>query len=71
MLSHIFIGITDFERALRFYRPVLASLGIEERFCEPERPWAGWPAWPSSGGRPRLDSISSAMSAGASGLLKK
>ncbi len=42
MLSHIFIGITDFERALRFYRPVLASLGIEERFCEPERPWAGW-----------------------------
>lgn len=42
MLSHIFIGITDFERALRFYRPVLASLGIEERFCEPARPWAGW-----------------------------
>ena len=42
MLSHIFVGITDFDRALRFYRPVLASLGIEERFCEPERPWAGW-----------------------------
>ena len=42
MLSHVFVGITDFERALAFYRPVLASLGIQERFCEAERPWAGW-----------------------------
>lgn len=42
MFSHIFVGVTDFERALRFYRPVLASLGLEERFCEPARPWAGW-----------------------------
>ena len=42
MFSHIFIGITDFKRALAFYSPLMASLGIEARFCEPERPWAGW-----------------------------
>ena len=46
MLSHVFVGITDFERALAFYRPVLASLGIRERFCEAERPWAGWESTP-------------------------
>lgn len=46
MLSHVFVGITDFERALAFYRPVLASLGIQERFCEAERPWAGWESTP-------------------------
>ena len=37
-----FREIRDFERALAFYRPLLASLGIAERFCEPSRPWAGW-----------------------------
>ncbi|WP_036173305.1 VOC family protein [Massilia sp. 9096] len=42
MFSHVFIGITDFERALAFYRPVLAALGLEERFCDAGRPWAGW-----------------------------
>ena len=42
MFSHVFVGVRDFERALAFYRPLLASLGIAERFCEPSRPWAGW-----------------------------
>lgn len=42
MFSHLFVGITDFERALRFYRPLMACLGNDERFCEPGRPWAGW-----------------------------
>lgn len=42
MFSHIFIGVTDFARALRFYRPLMATLGSPERFCEPARPWAGW-----------------------------
>lgn len=27
MLSHVFVGIFDFGRALAFYRPVLATLG--------------------------------------------
>ena len=46
MLSHVFLGISDFERALAFYRPVLSVLGVKERFCEPGRPWAGWESTP-------------------------
>ena len=42
MFSHIFLGVADFDRALRFYRPLMATLGIPERFCDPSRPWAGW-----------------------------
>lgn len=42
MFSHIFVGVADFERALAFYRPVMAALGISERFCDRGRPWAGW-----------------------------
>jgi lactoylglutathione lyase len=40
--SHVFVGVTDFERALRFHRAVMEALGLELRFCEVERPWAGW-----------------------------
>ncbi|MCB1745540.1 MAG: VOC family protein [Gammaproteobacteria bacterium] len=50
MFSHVFFGVSDFERALRFYAPVLASLGLEQRFCDPARPWAGWQT--AGGGRP-------------------
>ena len=46
MFSHIFVGITDFNRALAFYNPVRAALGIKPRFCEPKRPWAGWQSSP-------------------------
>jgi catechol 2,3-dioxygenase-like lactoylglutathione lyase family enzyme len=46
VFSHIFIGVTDFDRALAFYKPVMAALGIQLRFCEPERPWAGWQSSP-------------------------
>lgn len=42
MISHVFLGVGDFERALRFYRPLMESLGIPERFCDATRPWAGW-----------------------------
>ena len=42
MFSHIFISVTDFERALAFYHPLMASLSLEERFCDASRPWAGW-----------------------------
>ena len=42
MLSHVFVGVSDFERALRFYSAVMHCLGHTQRFCEPERPWAGW-----------------------------
>jgi lactoylglutathione lyase len=46
VFSHIFVGVTDFNRALAFYSPVMAALGIKPRFCEPERPWAGWQSSP-------------------------
>jgi catechol 2,3-dioxygenase-like lactoylglutathione lyase family enzyme len=42
MFSHVFVGVSDFDRALRFYGPVLGALGLAQRFCEPEKPWAGW-----------------------------
>lgn len=42
MLSHVFVGISDYARAYAFYSEVLGALEIEPRFCEPEVPWAGW-----------------------------
>lgn len=46
MLSHVFIGVVDFDRALRFYRALMPVLGIAERFCDWQRPWAGWQSDP-------------------------
>jgi lactoylglutathione lyase len=46
MISHVFLGVTDFERALAFYRAVFSVLQIEERFCDRARPWAGWQSRP-------------------------
>jgi len=40
MLSHITIGITDTDRALAFYRPLMEALGLALKFSEPR--WAGW-----------------------------
>ncbi len=42
MLSHVHIGVNDFDRAMAFYGRVLGRLGLAQRFCEPEIPWAGW-----------------------------
>ena len=50
MFSHIFVSVSEFERALNFYSQVLAKLNIEQRFCDPEKPWAGWHS--SGGTRP-------------------
>ena len=46
MFSHIFVGVSDFDRALAFYNPLMSTLGIKARFCERERPWAGWQSEP-------------------------
>ncbi|MBX3642989.1 MAG: VOC family protein [Rubrivivax sp.] len=46
MFSHIFVGTNDFERALAFYRPLLDALGIRARFCDADKPWAGWQSSP-------------------------
>ena len=42
MFSHVFQGVTDFERAFAFYSALMEHLGIELRFCERDTPWAGW-----------------------------
>ncbi len=42
MLSHCFVGVNDFEAALRFYAAVMKVLGHNLRFCDRSRPWAGW-----------------------------
>lgn len=42
MLSHVYIGITDFERAWSFYAPLMDTLGLQVRFCDPAKPWAAW-----------------------------
>ncbi|MDI4632874.1 VOC family protein [Pelomonas sp. V22] len=46
MFSHIVTGVADFERALRFYGAVLDTLGIQQRFVDRSRPWAGWQSSP-------------------------
>jgi lactoylglutathione lyase len=46
MYSHIFVGVNDFYRALAFYRALMPVLGIQERFCDKARPWAGWQSHP-------------------------
>jgi catechol 2,3-dioxygenase-like lactoylglutathione lyase family enzyme len=42
MYSHIFIGVNDFGRAFSFYTTLMAVLDNPLRFCDRERPWAGW-----------------------------
>jgi catechol 2,3-dioxygenase-like lactoylglutathione lyase family enzyme len=42
MLSHIHMGVTDFQHAFTFYSGVMDALGFPLKFLEPEKPWAGW-----------------------------
>lgn len=42
MISHVFLGVADFERAFDFYSVVLAELGLALKFKDRARPWAGW-----------------------------
>ena len=46
VFSHIFVGVSQFDRALAFYRALMPVLGVAERFCDPGRPWAGWQSHP-------------------------
>ncbi len=46
MFSHIFVGVRDFERALVFYRALMPVIGLQERFCDRTRLWAGWESDP-------------------------
>lgn len=47
MFSHIFVGVSDFDRALAFYKPVMEALGVPLRFVDASRPWAGWQSQPN------------------------
>jgi len=42
MISHVFIGVGDFDRAYGFYAALTATLGLERKFVDPGKPWAGW-----------------------------
>jgi catechol 2,3-dioxygenase-like lactoylglutathione lyase family enzyme len=44
MFSHIHVGVTDLDRAIAFYGPLLSLLGLEFKFREEPRGWAGWVA---------------------------
>ncbi|MYM66553.1 VOC family protein [Pseudoduganella sp. FT55W] len=50
MLSHVYVGINNFEEALPFYSAVMAELGARQRFVDTHRPWAAWQ--PAEGARP-------------------
>lgn len=42
MFSHIFVSVTDFEKALAFHSAIMSALGKAQRFCDRDKPWAGW-----------------------------
>jgi catechol 2,3-dioxygenase-like lactoylglutathione lyase family enzyme len=42
MLSHVHLGVNDFERAFAFYAPLMDTLGLTLRFRDDAKPWAGW-----------------------------
>ena len=52
MFSHVTLGVSGIDRALVFYRPLMAALGWEERWAPQatREPWAGFvmpgTAWP-------------------------
>ncbi|MBV6324741.1 VOC family protein [Duganella violaceipulchra] len=50
MLSHVYVGINDFEPAFAFYHAVMTDLGTRLRFSDAAKPWAAWQ--PAEGARP-------------------
>lgn len=50
MLSHVHVGVSNFERAFAFYRPLMEILGYPLKFREAGKKWAGW--MPSATQRP-------------------
>jgi len=44
MFSHVTVGVTDFETAFAFYNTLLGAPGLDLKFREDDRPWAGWKA---------------------------
>lgn len=44
MLSHVFVGITDFKRAFGFYSVLMGTLDLQLKFRDEDGCWAGWMA---------------------------
>lgn len=44
MISHVFIGVSEFDRGFKFYSAVTNALGLRLKFCEADKQWAGWHA---------------------------
>nr|WP_091679654.1 VOC family protein [Methylocapsa palsarum] len=42
MISHVHIGVSDFDRSFVFYSAIFKELGLTLKFIEAEKPWAGW-----------------------------
>jgi catechol 2,3-dioxygenase-like lactoylglutathione lyase family enzyme len=42
MLSHVYVGITDFPRAFSFYSGIMDELENVLKFADPTKAWAGW-----------------------------
>ena len=42
MISHTYVGVNDFQRALLFYSAVMDKLGLKLKFAEEGHGWAGW-----------------------------
>lgn len=42
MISHVYIGVNDFDHAFQFYSGVMAELALELKFCDAAKPWAAW-----------------------------
>ncbi|MBC3345156.1 VOC family protein [Pseudomonas sp. SWRI196] len=42
MISHVFLGIADYDRALVFYSKIMAGLGLTLKFSDASKGWAGW-----------------------------
>ena len=42
MISHSYVGISNLERALAFYAPLMKLLGHVLKFSDSEQPMAGW-----------------------------
>jgi len=52
MLSHVMIGIGDYDRAYGFYAALASELGLKPFFTNPDAASAGWSS--TDGGRPNL-----------------
>jgi catechol 2,3-dioxygenase-like lactoylglutathione lyase family enzyme len=42
LLSHVHVGVSDFDRAFAFYSGLMRQLGFVLKFHRPEKSWAGW-----------------------------